>query len=245
MKVKEKSETNYINPWVTTFSFKKKCYKSLRVYNRIPIISKTIKLVNNKHDRLSWKMLYLSFMDEKGVENIVTFSKHSDEKLKDYSVIGWFEDLTEKQCQEIAEVSPHTDFLSYIGTGKKVFKTAKSALRSFQLNDSIIVRDNRYENHQAFKDKKLDTVAKFMGGKNYYYMTGGSMRRKESNVYEQWVFPDNPRRREILSWTYDSSWNWLMPVYHKIKKDFGKKLYPPKDIEKAFEKAYDFIKDNS
>ena len=238
--VKEKKSAQFHNTWETSFSFKGYSYIALRTYRYAPKKG-TIKLINN-HEQLSFEKTCVFYLGENDGEHIISFSSHY-QKPKDYEVVGFFNDLTEEQCKDIVMISKHTDFVSYAGAGKRVFKTAKGALRSLQMENSIILKYKKYDVTESESKVKKEVLAKFMGGKEYYYTTGGGMRRKESMVSAQWVFPENSRKREYLLFIF-SDWDWLMPVYHKIKRDFGKKLYPPQDFDKAFEKAYNFIKDN-
>lgn len=238
--VKDKKRAEFHHTWETSFNFKGSSYLALKTYRHTPQEG-TIKLINN-HEQLTYEKTCAFYLDKDGGEHIISIN-NTYKKPEDYEVVGLFNDLTEEQCVKIAMISPHTDFVSYVGTGKKVFKTAKGALGSFQLNGSIIIKHKDYNVTESRDKVKKEVLAKFMGGKEYYYMSGGSMRRRESNVSAQWIFPENTRKREYLMFAF-SDWDWLMPVYHKVKKDFGKKIYPSQDFDKAFEKVYKFIKDN-
>jgi hypothetical protein len=204
------------------------------------VIPGTIKLINS-HQGLNWDMPCLSFIDNKGIEQVKSFTQGTSGYK--YSLIGLFDDMTEEQCQEIAELNPNTLNKSFYGNGKREFRTAKKALESFGFKNHVILEYNAKKPVNSNEEDALEVVAKFMGAKRFYYVDGGYISKKEWYVSGVWIFPENPRRREYFL-NYNKDWNWLMPVFNKIKKDFKKNMYIPKDINKAFEKVSRFLIDS-
>lgn len=240
MKTKEK---RYFvsNAYRTCFSFNDKSYVAVST-ERDKIVPGTIKMLD-RHQGLNWDMPCLSFIDDRGVEQVKTFIQGATSYK--YSIIGLLSEMTEEQCQKIAKVNPHTSPMSYYGNGKRVFKSAKKALNSFHIENYIILEYNAAAHKRSEEDKALEATAKFMGAEEYYYVTDGMFSKKEYLISDVWIFPDNPRKKEFSLWQYKSSWDWLLPVFHKIRKDFKKNLYVPRDINKAFDKVSEFlIKEN-
>jgi hypothetical protein len=204
---------------------------------QVRIAPGTIKMLD-RHQGLNWDMPCLSFIDDKGVEQVKTFTQGTSGYK--YSLVGLFDDMTEEQCQEIAELNPNTINKSFYGNGKREFRTAKKALESFRFKGHVILEYNAEGRINSKEEGAIEVVAKFMGAKKYYYSDDGFISRKDWYIGGVWVFPENPRKREYFL-PYNSDWNWLMPVFSKIKKDFKKNMYIPKDINKAFEKVSRFL----